>query len=178
MTGWSAAAIGAFLIAGVSTLGDFIWATWIPRHEVRYGMAHGVVLFLCIGLYLGALANRPLAGGASGAAIGGAAAGSFYVFAPLVGYAVMFFVWIAVWVALGGLDARLNRRRGGLRSALTRGAIAALGSGVAFYAISGIWSPFNPVGWDYLVHFGAWTLAYLPGLGGLLTNQAAPQPAR
>jgi hypothetical protein len=47
---------------------------------------------------------------------------------------------------------------------------AAFGSGVAFYAISGIWRPFDPVGWDYAVHAAAWTLAYLPGFAALLVR--------
>ena len=49
-----------------------------------------------------------------------------------------------------------------------RSALAALGSGLGFYAISGIWFPFNPHGWDYAKHFVYWTIAYLPGFAALL----------
>ena len=49
-----------------------------------------------------------------------------------------------------------------------RGAVAAVTSGVAFYAISGIWRPFNPAGWDYAVHFAAWTIAFSARLRGTL----------
>ena len=48
--------IAAVLIAAVSTLGDFIWAGLQLRHRPLYGLSHGTFLFLCIGLYLGALA--------------------------------------------------------------------------------------------------------------------------
>jgi hypothetical protein len=49
-------------IAALSTLGDFIWATWIPRHIPAYGLTHGTLLFLGIGLVLGMVAHRPLRG--------------------------------------------------------------------------------------------------------------------
>ena len=49
-----------------------------------------------------------------------------------------------------------------------RSALAAVGSGLAFYAISGIWMPFNPHGLDYVKHFVYWTIAYLPAFAALL----------
>ena len=47
-------------MAAVSTLGDVVWATWIPQHRVIFGLTHGTLLFLVVGLYLGALAHRPV----------------------------------------------------------------------------------------------------------------------
>jgi hypothetical protein len=44
---------GALALAAVSTLGDFLWANWIPGHRPLYGIIHGTILFACIGLYLG-----------------------------------------------------------------------------------------------------------------------------
>ena len=52
-TGIPASLGGAASIAAVSTLGDFLWANWIPGHRPLYGIIHGAVLFLCIGLFLG-----------------------------------------------------------------------------------------------------------------------------
>jgi len=87
-------------------------------------------------------------------------------------------VWIGAWVALAALYGRLSSMRidsenvhdvtTNSRVVAGRGAIAAVASGLAFYAISGIWRPFDPQGWDYLVHFAAWTVAYLPGFAALL----------
>ena len=54
-----------------------------------------------------------------------------------------------------------------------QGVIAAIASGLGFYAISGIWRPFDPEGWDYLVHFGAWTIAYFPGFAALLVSRSS-----
>jgi len=188
LTGVKATLGGAAAIAAVSTLGDFIWATWIPQHRVAYGLAHGAALFLCVGLFLGALANRRAAGALWGALIGLAAAGSFYLLAPVAGRWMMFMAWFGIWIALGLLNERLRHGCGsalspggqpaankgsGMGVAAARGVVAAVVSGAAFYLVSGIWRPFNPQGWDYLVHLGAWMLAYLPGFAALLV--ARPQ---
>jgi hypothetical protein len=171
MTGVVATVAGSLAIAGVSTLGDFIWAAGNLRHRPEYGLTHGTLLFLAVGLFLGVLARRPAAGAMWGAALGFLAAGSFYVLTPFVGYSAMFVVWIAIWLALAVMYARLSQSQVGLAAILGRGAAAALTSGIAFYEISGIWRPFNPEGWDYAVHFGAWTLAYLPGFASLLISR-------
>ena len=147
------AIVGAVLIAAVSTLGDFVWAGLHLRHRVAYGLAHGAILFLCMGAYFGSLEKNTLKGAIAGAAIGLTAAGSFYVLAPIAGYSVMFFVWAFVWIALAVL----------VGAPVVRGVVAMVGSGLGFYLISGIWRPFNPEGWDYAVHFLSWTIAYLPG---------------
>ena len=167
-SGFRASILGALAIAAVSTLGDFIWATWIPRHRPLYGLTHGTLLFLCIGLFLGTLAKRRIIGAVAGALIGGLAAASFYLLAPFAGYSIMFGVWFAVWIVLGLFNEYLNRRHAEVRAAVVRGLFAAFASAVAFYLISGIWFPFSPRGWDYLAHFAGWTLAYFPGFTALL----------
>ncbi len=154
------AIIGALLIAAVSTLGDFVWAGFHLRHRVAYGLAHGTILFLCMGAYFGWLHKKLTAGALYGAAIGFAAAGSFYLLAPVVGYSVMFAVWAFVWIALAFVAG----------APLRRGVLAMIGSGAAFYLISGIWRPFNPEGWDYALHFLSWTIAYLPGFLALTSG--------
>jgi hypothetical protein len=169
--GIGAAIKSSLVIAALSTLGDFIWATWLPRDLPVYGLTHGTLLFLAIGLVLGVVAHRPAAGAIAGALIGAAGTAGFYLLAPLAGYAAMFLVWIAIWVALGVLGGWLRTGTLNLRSGLARGGVAAVTSGAAFYAISGIWRPFDPRGWDYAMHFGAWTVAYLPGFASLLVGR-------
>lgn len=166
-TGLRATIASTIAIAAVSTLGDFIWATWIPRHLPVYGLTHGSLLFLCIGLALGYWAGRTLAGAIAGAATGFLVTASFYVLAPVVGFGAMFAVWFGMWIVLALLNGWLIGQAR-IKSAFGRGLIAAGLSGVAFYMVSGIWMPFNPAGWDYLIHFGYWNLAFLPGFAALL----------
>ena len=182
-TGILTSLAGAASIAAVSTLGDFIWAGWSLQHRPLYGLLHGSLLFLCIGLYLGALAKRSLTGAIGGALIGFSAAGGFYLIAPVLGRSAMFFLWFAAWIALGFLNQRLTRREItgtipgiNIRGAFGRGVLAAVGSGAAFYLVSGIWFPFDPEGWDYLAHFGAWMVAYLPGFAALCIERKMTQP--
>ena len=161
--------MGALLIAAVSTIGDFIWAGLQLRHRVVYGLAHGALLFLCIGAYLGALKRQRMRGAAAGALIGFTAAGAFYVLARVFGYAIMFPIWAFIWLALAALSGRVTDTPAPSSTDIwKRGALAMVGSGIAFYLISGIWRPFDPQGLDYLVHFVAWTIAYLPGFAALL----------
>ena len=37
---------GGLVMAAVSTLGDFLWANWLPHHRPIYGLAHGTLLLL------------------------------------------------------------------------------------------------------------------------------------
>jgi hypothetical protein len=171
MIGVGAAIGGSLALAAVSTIGDFIWATWLPQHRAIYGLVHGTVLFLAMGGCLGWMTGRPGAGAAAGAAIGLLGAGGFYLLAPLLGFSAMFVAWCGVWIAFAFLYGRLSRGRAPLGTLLSRGIVAAVASGLGFYLISGIWRPFNPQGLDYAVHFGAWTLAYVPGFAALLISR-------
>jgi hypothetical protein len=166
--GIQAALGGALAIAAVSTLGDFLWVEWELQNTPRNGVLHGALLFLCVGGYLGALTRKHLTGAAAGALIGGLAAAGYYLIRPVAGRVVMFLLYFGVWIALGFLNQRLAPGKINTGAALGRGLLAAVGSGVAFYLVSGIWFPFDPEGWDYLVHFSAWTVAYLPGFAALL----------
>ena len=185
MTGLSATIAGSLAIAALSTAGDFIWATWLPEHRAVYGLIHGTLLFLAIGLFLGSITGRAAAGALGGALVGALAAGSFYLIAPLLGDPAMFVSWVGVWLGLAALYGRLQASRidAGDRhdmhidfSAVAgRGVIASIASGLAFYLISGIWRPFGPEGLDYAVHFASWTLAYFPGFAALLLARPHPR---
>jgi hypothetical protein len=176
--GLAEAITGTLAIAAISTAGDFIWATGISSHRAVYGLIHGGLLFLAIGLFLGSLTGRAAAGAIAGACVGALAAGLYYLLAPMLGFSAMIVAWMAVWLGLAFVYGRLNAHRIdagnrhdiriSLGAVAGRGVIAAIASGLAFYAISGIWRPFDPQGWDYLAHFGAWMLAYFPGFAALL----------
>jgi hypothetical protein len=161
---------GAVVTAALSTLGDYLWANVLPHHRPLYGLVHGAVLFLTVGFCLGVTAGRPVIGAAGGALIGFSAAAGFYVLQPVIGYSGMFVMFVGLWVALGMLNGRVLQPRNAMGAVLVRSVLAAIGSGLGFYAISAIWFPFKPRGWDYAVHFACWTIAYLPGFAALLVR--------
>ncbi|HVR71846.1 MAG TPA: hypothetical protein VMT87_13475 [Vicinamibacteria bacterium] len=172
MRGVIAAVAGSLLVAALSTLGDFVWARFIPAHRPLLGLLHGTALCLAIGLFLGARRRRPIRGALAGAGIGLGAAGGYYLLARLMGYAAMFVLWMVLWAAFGLLAGRgLGEPRSSAGEALGRGAVAAMGSGLAFYAISGIWTSPAPGGPDYAYHFLCWTIAFLPGFLALLAGR-------
>lgn len=172
MQGLVAAAAASLFLAALSTFGDWVWARFIPSHRPAYGLAHGAIVCLCIGLALGVPRGRALRGALAGALIGLGAAGGFYILARALGYAAMFVLWMALWAAFALLQARgLGEPRTSAREALLRGGLAAAGSGLAFYAISGIWTRPAPGGPDYAYHFVCWTVAYLPGFLALLVRR-------
>jgi hypothetical protein len=168
-----AAVVGAVATAGVSTLGDYLWANVLPHGQPIYWFAHAIVLFLTVGFCLGLPSRKPLNGALGAAAIGCAATLGFYFLQPLIGYSALFVLFVALWLALGVLTGWFLQRRERAGDILVRSALAAIGSGLGFYAISGIWIPFKPHGWDYARHFVYWTLAYFPGFAALLVRSRA-----
>jgi hypothetical protein len=157
-----AALLGAVLLGGVMTAGDFVWANWRVPHRVVYGLVHGAVMCFCIGSVIGVRARRGLAGALAGPVVGVVAAGMFYLLAPWLRWSAMLPAWMLFWLLFAVLQQRL-RRDEPATGALLRGLLAAVASGAAFYAISGIWTRPSRGGPDYSVHFVSWTLAFLPG---------------
>jgi hypothetical protein len=172
------ALFAALLLGVVSTIGDAVWAEGHIRHRVVYGLLHGAALCLCIGAFIGVRAGRPAAGALAGPLVGLLAAGGFYLLAPTMGIAAMFPMWMLFWICFGLLEPAL---RGVARpmSGAGRGIVAALFSGAAFWAISGIWTRPSPGGPSYAWHFACWTFAFLPGFLALFAAARTPAlPAR
>jgi hypothetical protein len=160
------AIVGALALAAISTAGDFVWANWRVRHLMVYGIIHGMAMFMAAGFILGVRDGRGLSGSIAGVIAGAAGAASFYALRPWLGYSAMFASWILVWVVLAVGVSRA------ITPAIGRGVTAALLSGAAFYAVSGMWMPFNPQSLaDYAEHFVRWTIAFLPGFGALLLGR-------
>ena len=172
-----ASLVGALLLAALSTLGDYVWARFVTAHRAVFGLVHGTLLLLALGLYLGVLRRRPVIGALGGAAVGLLAAASFYALARTLGSAAMFVSWMLLWIGFAWLDARL-RENVPAREVLVRGLLAAVGSGLAFYAISGIWTNPAPGGPRYAFHLLCWTIAFFPGFAALLAGEAALRRGR
>lgn len=169
MSGIREAVLGALLLAALNTLGDFVWARFALAHRAGLGLAHGTLLLLALGLYLGVLRRKAVPGALGGALAGLLAAASFYALAPLLRYSAMFVSWMLLWLGFAWLDARL-RGFVARRETLVRGALAAVGSGLAFYAVSGIWTRPAPGGPSYGYNFLCWTIAFLPGFAALVVT--------
>jgi hypothetical protein len=176
LAGGILAAAGAATLGAASTLGDWIWARYIPDGAVLPGVVHGFVFFAllaavlayAVGTALGwrrLLPSLPLAGLFLAA--------SFYPIALALGYiAGLLVTWAAMWIVLSLLLRWALAGSETLRSALIRGVVAAAGSGLAFWAVSGIWT--NPAAAAdplTLARFGAWTFAFTPGLLALMVGQ-------
>jgi hypothetical protein len=139
-------------------------------------IARGVILFLAFGACLGASAGRLALGAVGAALVGLIAAVGWYAVAPVIGYwGAMFAMWFGLWLMLGVLTVKVLQRRTGAAEIAVRSVLAAIGSGLAFYAISGIWQPFDPRGWDYAIHFVSWTIAFLPAFAALLVRNTREQ---
>ena len=173
MAGLLHAVLSSLALAAVMTFGDFAWERFGIQHKVVNGIVHGATMCLALGLALGAPRGQAARGAAAGLGVGVAAAASFYVLAMAMGYSAMFVSWMALWMGFGLLHGRaLGEPRTSVPEALVRGAVAAVGSGLAFWAISGIWShPHREGGPDYLRNFGSWTTAFLPGFLALLVRR-------
>ncbi len=75
--------------------------------------------------------------------------------------------WIGMWMTLALLQRWARSNPETVLRALVRGLIAAIGSGLAFWAISGIWTdPTLRTG--YGVRLFYWSFAFLPGFLALL----------
>jgi hypothetical protein len=164
--------VGALITAAVSTAGDYLWANVLPHGQPVYWFAHAIVLFATVGACLGWPSRKALTGAAAAALVGCVATLGFYLLQPLIGYSAMFVLFVALWLALGVITGRVLQQRDSMNAVLTRSALAAAGSGLGFYAISGIWFPFNPHGWDYARHFVSWTVAYFPAFAALLVRRS------
>ena len=182
VTGTANTLIATLVLATASTLADLIWALWIPEHRAIFGLVHGALLFMVLGLVLGILAARSrgagapanlpalAAGGELVAGLGGAAA--FYLLFPLLGWTAMFVAWMGLWVLTAFLNRWISASGDSLGLTLGRGVTAAILSGAAFWAISGIWlggSTRNP---NYAVNFASWFVAFLPGFACLLVRRS------
>lgn len=169
--------LGAALFLGaVMTAGDFVWAYFNVRHSTTSGILHGVAMCLCLGAVVGARAGRLGAGLLAGPLIGVLAAGAFYALAPTLRWGAMLPAWMLFWICFALLQQMLLKET--LPKALGRGLLAAVASGLAFYAISGIWTNPSRSAPNYAILFLYWSFAFLPGFLALFVGTPAPGRAR
>ena len=160
----------ALLLGLVMTLGDFVWAALHLPHRTAYGIAHGAVMCLALGILIGRRTGRIAAGAMAGPLIGVLAALAFYALVPWLRYGAMFPAWMLFWILFAFLQHQLSKR-GKASHVAVHGVAAAILSGVAFYLISGIWTGRTAGDPNYLVNLAAWTFAFLPGFIALFAER-------
>jgi hypothetical protein len=157
--------IRALVVALVATIGDFIWFEYGVRHTALAGVLHGAGLLLAVGLVLGHAAGRTAQGSLGGVVAGVAGAGAFYAVVGALGYlGGLIAAWAFMWIVLALINAWLRGQTRQVAGWLMRGAAAAVGSGLTFYLVAGIWTDHPEGGRNYLWHLIAWTIAWAPGL--------------
>jgi hypothetical protein len=168
------ALISTAVVAAVATMGDWIWAAYLSRHLVVAGVVHGALLCLAMGAVLALPGGRVLLGAAAGIGVGVAAAGLFYVLAPMLGMGAMLPAWFALWVMLSAATRARAVAPRPWSEALARGVAAGLLSGAAFYLVAGMWTGWDPARINYLEHFARWAFAFAPGFLALQASRSAP----
>jgi hypothetical protein len=171
------AILSTLVVAAVATFGDWIWATFLSQHVMAAGLIHGALLCLAIGAVIGLPHGKVATAALAGIVIGFAAAGLFYLLAPMLRYSAMFPAWFALWVLFGVLAHKLAPGTP-LRLAITRGIIAGVASGLAFYLVSGMWTRWNPATINYVDHAARWIAAFAPGFFALQGGRRAGVPVR
>jgi hypothetical protein len=167
------ALISTVVLALVATLGDFVWARWLPNHTAAAGVTHGALLFLIAGAMLGLPHRRPGMGAVWGLLAGVIGAGVFYALAPAMRMMAMFPAWFVLWIVLGLATVMALRGARQPLEGVARGVGAGLLSGATFYLVSGMWQNWNPATIDYADHLWRWAVAFLPAFVCL---QAARSP--
>jgi len=174
--GWGASLACAVTLGVFSSLGDWIWANYITDGAVIPGVVHGLLIFLLLAVVLGLAAGEKLALRRllftlplSGLVI----AASFYPIAMVVGYiGGLLVTWAAMWLTLALLQRWSRSRTEPLGRSLARAGAAMILSGLAFWAISGIWTGAAQQPVNYIVRAGYWAFAFLPGFLALLVGHS------
>ena len=172
--------LGVLFVAAVATIGDHVWFALGARNVATAGSMHGAALLGAVGLVLGWLSGRILAGLATGIAAGIGGALAYYALAAALGsrggmsLTAMVAAWAAVWLVLAICDGRFLRRPAARPwdETILRGVTAAVVGGIAFYFMFPFFWGRESRGYSDLVKFAAWAIAWAPGILALTTRFA------
>jgi hypothetical protein len=179
------AAVAAILVVAASaTFADWFWYTYGVRHRMTAGVLHGALLLTVVGGALGALSGRLLKGLPVGAIAGIGGALAYYAIVAFFDRraygAAIPVAWIVLWLLMAVLEGRWLRapQRRPWREIVTRGLVAAVLGGLAFFLVVGtLWGSPPPSGRNYALQFAAWALAWAPGILALTLGGAASRRA-
>ncbi|MDA8018862.1 MAG: hypothetical protein MPN21_15585 [Thermoanaerobaculia bacterium] len=177
LRGLGSAVAASVVLGAVSTFGDWIWARFLTDGAVLPGLVHGVVFFAVLALVLAAPCSDPkralkfLLLTLPAAGLGLAAV--FYPLAYAIGYLPSLLVtWAGMWLAMALLLRIAAGRDETPKLASLRAVLAAVGSGLAFWAVSDLWTGGEM---SYLGRLWRWTVAFLPGMTLLQVWRSPPK---
>jgi hypothetical protein len=163
--------LGVLWVAAVAVGGDHVWFAVGARNEATAGSMHGAALLGAVGLVLGWLSGRIVAGLLTGIAAGVGGALAYYAIAAALGdrgmsLPAMVAAWAAVWIVLAICDGRFLRAPAARswNETLVRGVAAAVLGGLAFYFMFPYFWGRESRDYSDLVKFGAWAVAWAPGI--------------
>lgn len=172
--------IGIMFVAAVAVSGDYVWFAVGARNEATAGSLHGAALLGAVGLVLGWLSGRIVAGLIAGIASGIGGALAYYAIAaamdaPGMDLTAMVAAWAAVWIVLAICEGRILRQPAPRTWAdsLGRGLTAAVVGGIAFYFMFPFFWGRESREYSDLVKFGTWMIAWAPGILSLTANITA-----
>ena len=168
------AILSTAVVAAVATFGDWVWAAFLSQHLVVAGIVHGALLCLAMGAMLALPGRQVPLGAAAGIGVGVAAAGLFYLLAPMLRMGAMLPAWFALWVMLSAVTRALGVAPRSWGETLARGVLAGLLSGAAFYLVADMWTGWDPSRINYVEHLARWAFAFAPGFLALQASRRAP----
>ena len=173
--------LGLLFVAAVATAGDHVWYAVGAHNEATAGSLHGAALLGAVGLVLGWISGRIVAGLLSGIAAGVGGALAYYAIAAALGrrgmsLEAMVIAWAAVWYVLAVCDGRILRRPAPRpwKEIVVRGLAAAVLGGLAFYFMFPFFWGRDSQNYSDVVKFGAWVIAWAPGILALTSKFRSP----
>ena len=159
----------------LSALGDWIWFHYLTDGALLPAVVHGVLFFVALAMLLAWAAGERRAWRRLVPTlpwVGFGLAAIFYPLASVTGYVSALVVcWVAMWLGTAALQTWARGRREGWGRVVSRGLLAAIGSGLAFWQVSSMWTTAYPDGPPVGEHFLKWSFALLPGFLALLMFQ-------
>jgi hypothetical protein len=166
----------AVFVALVATIGDYLWFENNVRHTATNGVVHGAALLLSVGLVIGQQTGQWIRGALGGVLAGVTGALAFYAVVGIMGYlGALIAAWVFMWIVLAAVSAWVRGYLAQVPRWMAPGLVAAIGSGITFYLVSGIWTD-HPEARNYLWHLVAWTIAWAPGIVALTWSRAEAKP--
>ncbi|HEX5474763.1 MAG TPA: hypothetical protein VFX12_08895 [Vicinamibacterales bacterium] len=128
----------AAILGGINTLADYAMIAFELQARPLYALGRAVLIGYCIGGLVGARARQLMIGTMSGLLIGLLVGAVYVLLAPALGAGALGVGLALFWIGFALLEMLLAGTSR-VENAVLRGALAAIVSGVVFYALNAVW---------------------------------------